>query len=414
MPRLFLLLALVAVAADWPQWRGPARDGHAPGVKLQATWPADPPKPRWAMPVGQGYSGPAVAGGRVFIMGRDAGEEACLCFDAASGKPLWRVAYPEPKFRPPTGEPAWGPNAVPTVDGDRVYFFGLVGMLHCLDAKTGAVLWKHDCNAEYWGVVKDKDDSDAWFPPCGCAAGPLADGPRVVVAVGGKKAGTFTAFDRKTGEIVWKALDERSSYSSPQYAAPGGRRQLVGFTGLRLVGLDAATRAVLWDVPFKTAFEQTIVTPVVWNDLVVYGGEKRPTVALRLKPDGGKLTKTEAWKNADLQEYTTSPVLVGDRLVGHDARNDRLVSLTVADGQTAWTSPRLGRYFSLIAVGDVVLAQNNDGELFVVKAGGDDYTQVAKWRVSAEKGTWAHPAVAGGRLYVKDKMKLLCYDLPGG
>jgi outer membrane protein assembly factor BamB len=407
-----LPLVVLCVAANWPQWRGPARDGLAPDIKLPDKWPAEPPKPRWVMPVGQGYSGPAVADGRVYVMGRADGEEVCHCFDAATGKPLWKVGYPEPDFKPPTGEPVWGPQSTPTVDGDRVYFFGLLGMLHCLDAKTGAVRWKRDCHKEFWGVVKAEKGDDAWFPPCGCAAGPLVEGKTVILPVGGKKAGSFTAFDRDTGKIVWQALDERSSYASPVFAAPGGIKQLIGFTGLRMVGLDQASHKLLWDRPFKAFFEQTIVSPVVWNDLVVIGGEKRPTFALRLKSAGGKVETEEVWKNDDLKEYTTTPVLVGPHLVGHDARAERLVCLGVADGQTAWTSPRLGRYFSLLAAGDTVLALNNDGELFALKAGGDDYTQLAKWRVSDQKGTWAHPAVAGGKLFVKDKERLLCYDLP--
>jgi outer membrane protein assembly factor BamB len=411
---LVLSVALVAfplLAADWPQWRGPNRDGVAPGAQLPAKWPAEPPAPKWKAPVGIGYSGPAVAGGRVFIMGRVEKNERCLAFDADTGRELWKVEYPEP-FVPPDPTAGKGPNSTPTVDGDRVYMFGLGGVLQCLAVADGKVLWKHDCQKEYWGVKKGLLGDDQWFPPCGVAAGPLVDGGVVIVPVGGLKAGAFTAFDRKTGAIAWKALDDRSSYASPVIRSPGGVEQLIGFTGTRMVGLRHSDRELLWDVPFKSRFEQTIVSPVVWKDLVVVAGEGRATTAVRVKESGGKVTKETAWTSDDLKAYLTTPVAFGDHMVGYDNRTNRLVCVALETGETAWTSPRVpGKYHSLVRAGDAVLCLNSEGELFVFKATPAEYAEVVRWKV-AGKGTWAHLAVAGSRLYVKDKDTLYCYELP--
>ena len=406
-----LLFASPLHADEWPQWRGPNRDGVAPGAKLPAKWPEKAPDPRWKAAVGLGCSGPAVAAGRVFIMGLEGTTERCLCLDAGTGKEVWRVEYEE-TFEAPDPTVPKGPNSTPTVDKDRVYFFGVGGRLHCVEIASGKVLWKHDCMTEFWGVEKGELKDDAWFPPCGCATSPLVDGDAVVVAVGGKKAGAFTGFDRATGKLVWKALDDRSSYASPVIRSPGGVEQVIGFTGTRMVGLRHKDHTLLWDFPFKARFEQTIVTPVVWKDLVIVAGEARPTTALRVTDTGGEVTAAKAWECPDLRTYLTTPVVVKDHLIGHDMRTNRVVCVSLETGEPAWTSPNAaGKYFSLVAAGDAVLILNSEGELRVFKADVTEYRELAKWTVSG-KGVWAHLAVAGNRLYVKDKDTLHCYELP--
>lgn len=406
-----IAIAFPSPAADWPQWRGPNRDGVAPAAQLPTKWPAEPPPAKWKAAVGIGYSGPAIAGGKVFIMGRVEGNERCLCFDADTGKELWKVEYPE-AFTPPDPSAGKGPSSTPAVDGDRVYMFGLGGMLHCLDTQTGKMLWKHNCQKEYWGVKKMLLGVDAWFPPCGAASSPLVDGNTVILSVGGMKAGAFTGFDRNTGEIVWKALDDRGSYASPVIASPGGVKQVIGFTGTRMVGLRHADHQLLWEVPFKALFEQTIITPVVWKDLVIVAGEGRATTAVRVKETGGKVTTETAWKSDDLKAYLTTPVVFADHLLGFDTRTNRLACVSLDTGEAAWTSPRVpGKYHSLVLAGDVVLCLNSEGELFVFKATPKECIEVVKWKV-ADKGTWAHLAVAGNRLFVKDKEHLYCYELP--
>lgn len=405
-----VLSATIADAADWPHWRGPNRDGVAPGVTFPDKWPAEAPKEKWKAPVGLGYSGPAIVGNKVFILGRVEKDERCLALDANTGKELWKIEYPE-KFEAPDPTAGKGPNSTPTVDGDRVYMLGLGGMLHCIDVSSGKVLWKHDCQKEYWGVKKSLLGDD-WFPPCGASASPMVDGKNVIIPIGGAKAGAFTAFDRKTGDIVWKALEDRSSYASPTIASPGGVKQLIGFTGTRMVGLRYSNRDLLWEVPFKTRFEQTIISPVVWKDLVIIAGEARATTAVRIKESGGKVTHEVAWTSDDLKSYLTSPILFQDHLLGYDMRTSKLVCLSMETGETAWQSPRIpGKYHSLVLVGNVVLCLNSEGELTVLKASTKEFQEVAKWTV-AEKGTWSHLAVAGNRLYVKGKDNLYCYELP--
>jgi len=207
---VLLVLAHLTRADDWPQWRGPNRDGVAKGARLPARWPKDPPKPLWKRTIGEGQGSPAVAGGKLFIMGRDmADNETCFALDASTGNVLWKHSYPAP-YKPADRSAGTGPKSTPTVDGDRVYMLGVSGMFHCFKT-TGGVVWKVDLKKDYWGVARDKDGDDAWWPCCGMATAPLVDRDRLILSVGGKKAGAFTAFDKAKGGIVWKALDDRSS-----------------------------------------------------------------------------------------------------------------------------------------------------------------------------------------------------------
>lgn len=399
-----------AAAQEWSQWRGPKRDGTVIGARLPNKWPEKFPAPTWSAFVGDGYSSPVVGENRVFIQGRPVeGQETCLAFDARTGKPLWKQMYPS-TFQPPDPSAGRGPNSTPTVDKDRVYMLGLGGMFHCLDVKTGGVLWKHDFATEFWGADKDDSGSNAAFPVCGMAASALVSGEQVIVPVGGKKAGAFTAFDRKTGGVLWTALPERSSYSSPLMTTLADTPQLVGFTGLRMTGLDPTTRAVLWEFPFRAGFEQTILTPVLWRNRVIVGGEGRPTVALEISKENGKVAQREVWRSPELRAYMTTPIVMGDYLIGLDHQSQRLMCLDMLTGKKMWESPRLAHYASLVNTGSQILALSEHGDLLVLAADPQVYKVLGQWKVSEAGGTMSYLGVAGSRLYIKDKTHLRCYD----
>lgn len=408
-----LFASSICAAEDWPQWRGVHRDGEAGRSSLPKEWPTAVPPPAWTASVGEGYSSPVIANGRVYVMGRDPNSmETCLCFDASTGKPIWKHAY-STSYHPPDPRAGDGPKSTPTFDRDRVYFLGLGGMFTCLDAATGKELWKHDFAKEYFGVEKDMDGVDSWFPPCGNAASAIVEGNTVIVPVGGKKGGSFAGFDRQTGEVVWKALAERSSYGSPMIADLAGFHQLVGFTGLRMVGLNLSSHTLLWEKPFPAMFEQTITTPIIWKDRVIVTGEQKPTFALSVAPKAGErlLEVKELWSNPDLKAYLTSPIVFKDHLVGVDSMGHRLVCIDLASGKTDWTSPRVTGYVSLVTAGDRILAMTSSGEMIMVRADAASYEELGRWKLSSAGDVWSHLAMAGGKLYIKDKQSLICYDL---
>lgn len=408
---LFLSAVAGSVCADWPQWRGPNRDNRVADARLPEKWPDQAPEPLWQKEVGEGYSSPVIAGGKLYIMARqDKDKEVCLCLDAQTGETIWDHAYDAPyKPHPAARSAGSGPKSTITIDGDRIYCLGIAGMFHCLDAKNGKSLWKHDFQNEYWGVDRDDDGYDTWATYCGASCSPLVVDGYVVVSVGGKKAGAFAAFDRRTGEIAWKALEDRASYASPIVAEPAGVRQVIGFTGLRMVGLNPQNGKLFWEHPVKVAYEQTIVTPVVWKDHVIVCAESTPTVALKIDKKDGKPVMSEAWRNKDLKSYMATPTIAGDALYGLD-ESGRLVCINLADGKTRWSDGRFGQYVCILAAGKQLLVLGAGGELTVVAADPKEYKQLARLRLSKAGETWANPALLGSKLYIKDKQHLLCFD----
>jgi hypothetical protein len=403
--------AAAAAAADWPQWRGRDRDGVAHKAPLPAVWPAKPPRSLWKQTVGEGQSSPVVAKGKVFILGRQRDEEGCYCMDANTGKMLWQTIYPC-TYKPADFSSGFGPKSTPTIDGDRVCMLGVAGMFHCFST-SGKVLWKHDLHAEFWGVAKDEWGDDAYSTCCGAAASPLIDGTRVVLPVGGKKAGAVTAFDRRTGKVVWRsALNDRSSYASPMLGTLAGVRQIVAFTGLRMVGLKREDGSLLWEHPFEAKYEQTIITPVMWKNRVIIAGDTKPTVALEVTKKDGKFHAKPAWSNSQLRCYMSTPVVVKDHLIGLNHRN-QLVCVDLVSGKTTWAGGNFTTYASLVVAGESLLVLTRKGELHVLEANTKKFVRKVCWQLPVKGVVWSHLAIAGSRLYVKDHSDVFCFDLAG-
>jgi outer membrane protein assembly factor BamB len=403
---LIALACCVALGADWPQWRGPNRDGHADGPRFPAVWPEKPPAPLWKRYVGDGQGSPVVAGGRVFVMGRVGGGEVYYGLDADSGKVLWRYSY-KCDYVPSDESAGKGPKSTPTVSGERVYMLGVNGRFLCFDVR-GKKIWERDLLVDFWGVAKDKWGDDAWRPCCGCAASPLVEGDNVLLPVGGKKAGAMTAINAKTGKTAWRSpVLDRGSYSSPLVGKFAGTRQLVAFTGLRMTGLTPDGGKLLWSYDFPQDYEQTILTPILYKDMVVFGGKNADLVALKLK---GK-SALVAWKNSQLKAYTTTPVVFDGHALGLNMRGD-LVCVNLDTGKTAWVRRGFTNNYhgSLVVAGKRVLVLTQKGELHVVAANTKRFEQEAVWKV-ARPPVWPALAVSGARIYIKDDRDVYCYDL---
>jgi outer membrane protein assembly factor BamB len=247
-----LLYATTVAAEDWPQWRGAERDGIWREDGVNTMLPAVLPR-KWTAPLGPGYSGPTVANGRVYVTDRQAKpteSERVLCFDERSGKPLWKVEYSAPYGS--IGYQA-GPRASVTVDDGSAYALGATGVLHCLDAASGEIRWKKDLAADY----------EIEMPIWGIAGAPLLYKDLVVLHIGGKGA-CVVALDRKTGEHVWKALDDRAQYTAPVLVKQAGKDVVIAWTGDSVAGIDAADGQVYWRYPWKPRnMPIGIATPVI-------------------------------------------------------------------------------------------------------------------------------------------------------
>jgi outer membrane protein assembly factor BamB len=391
---VFFALATTA-GADWPQWRGPARDGVAPTAPPR-TWPAALKK-AWSVPAGVGHAGPVVAGGRVFLFSRDGEDEVLQTFDLATGKLAWRQSYGAPYT---VNSAAYahgpGPKATPVVAERRVVTFGISGILSAHDAASGRLLWR-----------KHPGQFPSGSPVYGTAQSPLVDQGRVIVHFGGSGGGALTAFDLATGTQRWTWPGDRPAYASPVIATLAGVRQVVTFTETRLAGVDSATGRLLWSVPFTTSYDQNAVTPVVSGDTVIFGGLDEPLRAIRVASAGGRWTTQTVWENADVSAYMSTPVLAAGRLFGFSSRRKgQLFAIDAASGRTSWLSEgRLGDNASLAVTGSVVLALLDDGELLAFDATAPAFRTLHRSPV-ATSAVWAHVAPVADGILVKDERTL--------
>lgn len=397
-----LLFGAAAFAQDWPQWRGPARDGQAVGIVAPKSWPKEL-KRAWRASVGIGHASPVVAGGRVFVFSRIGEEEALSAFDLATGKQAWQQRYPAPySMNSAATSHGKGPKSTPLVSGGRVYTFGISGVLSCFAAETGQVVWRKDFTGQF------KSTS----PLYGTATSPVLEGGLLIVHVGGHDDGALTAFDPATGAVRWAFKGDGPGYASPVAADLAGTRQLVTETQTRVVGVDPAKGGLLWSIPFTTAYDQNAVTPLFVGDTVVFSGENSPVRAVRPARKGAAFEAGPGWESSEAAFYLSSPVAVGGRVIGFSHRKKgQFVALDAKTGRAIWTSEgRQGDNAALVALGTSVLALNSEGQLVVFDGTAGAYAPLATYDV-AESATWAHPALVRGGILVKDVDSLTLWKL---
>ncbi len=394
-PSIALMIAmscicLPAAGQDWPQWRGPDRDGIAASFTAPETWPPAL-RPVWRLEVGSGHSSPILSADVIYVLSREGGDEAVRAVDLGTGHERWRASYAAPyKMNSAATAHGKGPKSTPAVAAGRLHTLGISGILSTFDAATGKLLWRRTFG----------DRHATTSPYYGTAMSPLVDGERLIVHVGGHHDGALMALDAATGATRWSLDGDGPSYASPIVVEHAGPRQIVTQTDRHVVGVDAGSGELLWKVPFTTEWDQNTITPVAAGGRLIVAGLDLPTRAWELAAEG---PPKEVWSNPDLPLYMASPVLVGERLVGlSHKRSGQLFALDVATGRTLFTSPgRDGENVALVLAGDHLLALNDRAELRVLDLHGDALTPVARYDVS-ESATWAHPIVTARGLVVKD------------
>jgi outer membrane protein assembly factor BamB len=397
-PAVLLALAPLASAADWPQWLGPTRDGAIPG-KL-ARWTGDL-KEVWRQPVGEGNSSPVVANGLVFLHSKvkDKDAEAVQARDVKTGDLKWEQTYDKAPFKPQFGE---GPRGTPCVHDGLVYTVGNTGVLACWEAATGKPVWKVETLA-----VPKKDN--LFF---GLSASPLVVGDLVVVQGGTGESKGLKAYDRKTGKPAWTAGDDAASYAAP--VVIGG--DIVALTGAHLMAVTPAG-AVKWKFPFKDFLNESSTTPIKAGDLYIAASVTAGAVGVKVTEKDGKAAPEAAWRNAKLTCYFSTPVPVGkDHLfvVTGSIANPSVVLRCVetVTGKEVWNKPNVGKYHAALLRDEAgtLLMHSDDGALRLLAPNVTKYEELAKSKGCGP--TWAHPAVADGKLYVRDAKEVICLELP--
>ena len=404
---LALLVGAVgtAVAGDWSQWRGPTRNGDAPDFEAPATWPAELTL-SWKAEVGGGDSSPLVVGEKIFVFSRQDDRETMTALSLADGTVLWSQSEEVP-FKPipiVRGHQA-GPFATPLYADGLVYTYGVTGTLSAWRAETGDLAWRREFSGEFKRTR----------PLYGVATSPILAGGQLITHIGGAGEGALAAFDPKTGDDVWRWDGDGPAYSSTTPIEHGGRTLVVSLAQKNLIGIDVADGELLFKMPWEVTFDSASPTPMVVDDLIVIGSGRRPTTAVRMLTSNAEVELEPAWANNKVWCDMSTPVAVGDRLFGFASQQKgQLVAMDAASGEIVWTGPgRQGENAYLITVGDNILAVMNDGTAVVFNPQASDYEELARYEELTENDTWAHPALVGTKLVLKDWQEVRLYDVGG-
>ena len=386
--------------AEWPQWRGPHRDGHSAETNLRTEWPKEGLPVLWKVKMGLSYASFAIAEDRVYSMAQEGGEEVVYCWNAGSGKEIWHFAYPA-QFGGDSGF-GFGPHSTPAVDGDRVYTVGSLGHFHCLKADTGAKLWSHDLLEEH------QSGNLRW----GVSFSPLVEGDLVYTNPGGGNGNSLAAFNKLTGKLVWKALDDIAGYSSPLGATLAGTRQILFFTANRIVGVSPEDGKLLWSFPWETQHGGNIATPIVVGDYVfISSGYGQGCGLLKVTKEAtGSFQVQRVYANNQMNNHFSSSVLYQDHLYGF--HETFLTCMNLRTGKVVWKQRGFDKGSLLIAEGHLLIL-GEKGKLALADATPEGYREKASYQALSER-CWSAPALAKGRLYLRDEAQVLCLDLRVG
>jgi outer membrane protein assembly factor BamB len=385
---------------DWPQWRGPRRDGTLTAFTAPATWP-DALKQQWKITVGEGYATPILVGNRVYQFSRQGENEVMRSIDAATGKVIWEKSYAAPfEMTSGTRRHGPGPKSTPTYADGRIFTLGMSSIVTAWDAATGKELWRIP--------------SGPLQPQFHTAMSPLVDGNQMFLHLGGDKQGSLNSFDPATGKIRWSWTGDGPAYGSPIIAEIGGTRHLMLFSQQNLIAVNPDTGALLWSTPFESRSTTNSITPLVYGgNTVIVSGQGKPLTAYIVANKGGKWAVDLAWENPQVGMSFSNAVLVGDAIFSMSPLNSgQFFWADAKTGKTLWLSePRQGGNAAITRSGDLLFVLKDTGELMVGKGTPGVAFTPAKTYTVATSATWAPPVISGNRIFVKDAETLALWTL---
>lgn len=428
--RVFVIKTLVSltmcavagpVSAQWPQWGGKDRNFVAESKDLAAVWPEEGPRKIWSRPLGSGHSSIAFVDDRLYAIYRESGAgvvddpmspipvvskkvEVVVAVEAATGKTIWEHRYDAAPYPDETigAENIRGPNATPLVHDGKVYAFGATGNLHCLDQKSGKVVWSHDVLAEY----------GAKMPGFGFASSPLIYKDSLILPVGGPGVGVM-AFDPASGEVQWKKHDFAGSHSSPIVIRVDGKDEVVLLAGSEVVGMEPETGEIEWRYPFQS----NVMTPLWGDDGILFistyiTSPDRGSRGLKLSRKDGKVHVEEIWATKDLRVGYTNAVRSGKFILACSGEDDEffMMAIEAATGKIAWQVPGFGMANLTFADGKLFILDNESLVLGIPKPDGLEVK--SKFQLF-KKSIWANATIGGKRLFARDHETVVALDLSG-
>jgi outer membrane protein assembly factor BamB len=381
---------------DWPQWRGPKRDGISAERGLLKDWPAGGPPAAWRTTgAGIGYSSFSAAHGRLYTLGARGDTEYLMAYDAASGKKVWEIAHGR-RFGNDMGD---GPRSTPTVDGDRLYTFGASGDMSVVDAATGKVFWKMNLLDKFGG------SNIRW----GLSESPLVLSDRVLVAPGGRGA-SIVALNKTDGAVLWKSLGDEPGYSSAILHEAGGIRQAIYFTAERALGIDVQTGKLLWSYNQVANQTANIATPIVRGNFVFLSSAYSTGAALlELTPEANRVSARQVYFTRDMRNHHATSLLIGDYLYGFS--DAILLAMKFDSGQVAWRDRSVGKG-SMVFADDRLYLYSEQGVVGLAEANPAGYKEHGRFQIrTGSAPTWSHPIVSGGRLFIRDQDNIYAFDV---
>jgi outer membrane protein assembly factor BamB len=396
IPVLALGCCAVVYGIDWPQWRGPNRDGISTETGLLDTWPAGGPHLVWKTTgLGEGYSSFAVVGDHLYTQGQEGDKEFVLALDAKTGKQLWKTMSGT-SFNEQRGH---GPRGTPTVEGDRLWALAADGTLLCLESATGKRVWGMNVVDKFGGRV----------PHWGISESPLLAGNSVIVTPGGSGA-SVVALDKTKGDLIWKSQSDPAAYSSPLAVDAGGKRTVVVFTARGVMGLDLKSGEFQWRYDKVANRTANIATPIVHGNYVFLSSDYGTGCALlKIEPGPSGVTASEVYFNRDMRNHYSTSVLVGDYVYGFSS--GILTAMKLLTGEVAWRNRSVGKGSVAYAEGKLY-AMSEDGVVGLIEATPESYKEKSRFEINrGSYPTWTPPVIANRKLYLREQDNLYCYDI---
>lgn len=382
-------LATSAAAEDWPQWRGPNRDGAVASFEAPTSWPAALTE-LWKVDVGLGYATPLLVGDRIYMFTRQGEDEVMMALDPGSGEVIWRTTYPAPfEMNSATSRHGPGPKSTPAFAEGRLFTLGMSGLVTAFDAETGRQLWQHPAPPVQ--------------PNFHTAMSPIVEGNLMIVHIGGEGDGALTAFDVATGDVRWSWDGDSPAYGSPMIFELGGTKQVVTFTHKNFVGVSLATGELLWRRPFETRSDTTSQTPILYKDMVVQAGRGNGITAFHVVPDGDGWRTEDVWHTDEVSLHMANAVAIDGVLYGLSHLNSgQYFGLDLDTGQVLWTSdPRQADNAAIVRAGNTIFSLEDDAELVVLRSSRSGFEVLERYEV-APSATWTQPTIFDDKVFVKD------------
>jgi outer membrane protein assembly factor BamB len=397
--------------ADWPQWRGPERDGHAGLGEAFPDELAAMPKQLWQKSIGGGFSSPVIQNGKLLYLDATGGQETAHLLAAKTGTELWHAEYAA-QFGDEWGT---GPRSTPMLDEDRAYVQSCDGEFRCLSLADGKTIWRinfeKDFGAHFLGnhaIGNEGVASRRGNNGCG-----VIDGERIFIPAGSTNGASLVCLDKKTGKLLWKSQNEEAAYSALMTATLAGARQVIYFAADSIMGLEADSGKLLWRQPLRTAAKRHAASPVIFGDCVMVNSHTFGLVCFEIKRKDDGFEAREKWANRQMKINIATPVLVDHWLYSQGPGNE-LVCVDALNGKVTWMQNGFGeKYSSVLTDGKKLLIVTDRGELVLVAADPQQFKSLGRVQICGK--TWEHPAWADGKIYVREGLtsggKLSCFDL---